>query len=429
MKWLAIALVTACSGQTGTVSVELTTAPGSQLIDSVTRIRMTVTNPHAELEATRGANGFNLAIEVEATGDSGALIIEGFDANDALIASGMSPPFPIAAIEAHLRIYVAPPMSIGRSPSTLAIPVSDLAVVALPFRAMFAGGRDAAGSPVGSVGIYNAFDHTVTAGVDTPFARGGIALAANVVNAVYMFGGTAADGSDTGALVRYDTGVAPNGAATTLGDQPGFARSHQIALRIGSDRFLISGTPPLLLDGGGVTARTDLASLPAAGATVLTSTGEFVAVLAGAEGVIWFHDDQFIVTPGNRARAGVAALPNGTIVVAGGGAADTARDLVTVDPSSGAITTATGVLVTARYSPAVAATQRHLVIAGGVDELGAPIATAEVFDATTLARLTELALEPRAGAFAVALPTDQVLIAGGAAVTDAIELFTPGPPP
>ncbi|MGE0871909.1 MAG: hypothetical protein AB7P03_25350 [Kofleriaceae bacterium] len=434
MRWLAFAIVAGsatagCAGETGTISLELVTAPGSQLIDSVARIRLTVTDPHAVLEAMRGPDGFNLAIDVDATGDSGSLIVEGFDANNTLIASGMSPPFPVAAIDARIRIYVAPPMSIARSPSSTALAVSDLAVAALPFRAMFAGGRDVNGAPVAAVGVYNAFDHTITAGVDTPFARGGIALAPNVVNTVYMFGGTAADGSDTGTLVRYDTTAEPNGAVTTIGDQPALARSHQLALRIGADRFLITGGPPLVLEAGVLTPRADLAALPPAGAAVLTTTGEYAAVLAGADGVIWFHDDQFTITPGDRDRAGVTALPDGKIAIAGGGTVDTARDLVIVDPLTGASTVTSSALATARFSPAVAATQRHLVIAGGVDQLGAPIATAEVFDAATLARLAELAVEPRAGAVAVALPTDQVLIAGGASVTDAIELFTPGPPP
>jgi hypothetical protein len=87
-----------------------------------------------------------------------------------------------------------------------------------------------------------------------------------------------------------------------------------------------------------------------------------------------------------------------------------------------------GALSTPRIRPAVATTPRHVVVAGGTDASGAPIATADVLDARTLARLATLPILARTGGFAIALPNDQVLLGGGAPAAAALELFTPEPP-
>jgi hypothetical protein len=52
-----------------------------------------------------------------------------------------------------------------------------------------------------------------------------------------------------------------------------------------------------------------------------------------------------------------------------------------------------------------------------------------VFDATTLVALDAGDVVPRTAPFAFALPNDQILIGGGGELTDALELFTPPPPP
>ncbi|HEX7840361.1 MAG TPA: hypothetical protein VF469_22940, partial [Kofleriaceae bacterium] len=101
----------ACTGTTGTIALDLATAPDSHLLDTVQRLRVTITDPHQVVEATRTASGFDLALEVDATATSGGLIVEGFDASGALIACGQSPRFPVAAINAHVVVYMAAPRS------------------------------------------------------------------------------------------------------------------------------------------------------------------------------------------------------------------------------------------------------------------------------------------------------------------------------
>jgi len=106
----------ACTGTTGTVKLDLATAPGSRVLDAVDKLRLTITNPHQVIEAGRTAAGFDLALDLDASGVSGLVIVEGFDAAGSLVACGQSPRFPLAAINAHIVIYMAPPRSIGLAP-------------------------------------------------------------------------------------------------------------------------------------------------------------------------------------------------------------------------------------------------------------------------------------------------------------------------
>ncbi len=83
---------------------------------------------------------------------------------------------------------------------------------------------------------------------------------------------------------------------------------------------------------------------------------------------------------------------------------------------------------------ALAATASYILIAGGTRPRGGGVATtAEIYDATTFAPRSATAplVVPRTGATAMALPNGQVLVVGGDDATGApiatIELFTPAP--
>ncbi len=426
---LALALASgACTGTTGTVTLDLATAPGSSVLDGVARLRLTITNPHQVIEAARTATGFDLALDLDATGGNGALIVEGLDAGGTLVACGQSPPFPVAAINAHIVVYMAPPRSIALSPRTLPAPRSEVSGTALAYGAVLAGGRDAGGAPSTEIAIYNAYDHTLVDGIPLPAARTGIALGTGTSGAVYLFGGSGPDGNPTGTLWRFDTTVPPNGAYTTITDQAGFARTNQRIVPTGPEHYLITGTPALGLDIGTLAARTDIAALPAVAAAVVPADGMPAAIFAGAQ-LVRFRGGAFDTLAGSgRSNASAATLPDGRVVVIGGGA-PLSRDALVIDAATGMVTVIPNALVTPRSTPSVAATSRHLVVAGGTDMSGAVIATAEVLDAQTLAPIAVLPILPRTGTFAIALPNDQVLLAGGTPAAGGLELFTPEPPP
>jgi hypothetical protein len=423
----ALALA-ACSGTTGTIEVDLVTAPDSHLLDGVQRLRMTITAPRQVVEANRTAAGFDLALELDAGNATGALIVEGFDAAGALIACGQSPAFPIAAINAHVAVYLAPPRSIERSPAALGAARSQVAGAAISYGAVLAGGLEGpadAAVPTTSIAVYNAFDHALSEGAAMPAARAGVAIAAGASGGVYLFGGTGPGGAVTGTLWRFDTTVAPRGSFFPITEQSDHARAGQLLLPIGVDHYLITGAPALEYRTGMLIERSEVAALPAVGAASVPGDNIPAAVFSGAA-LVRFRNDAFdTLADTGRADATAIALPDRRIALLGGAGT---RDAVVINAATGLVTQVPGVLSVDRRHPAVATTPRHVVVAGGTDAAGAPIATADVLDALTLAPIVTLPIIARTGGFAVALPDDQVLLGGGAPASAALELFTPEPP-
>jgi hypothetical protein len=177
MRWAALALaLAACSGNVGTLHVTLTTAPGSHLLDGVQTLRLTVTDPHTVATAQRTGSGFDISLDLKATGAAGSLIVDGLDANGQLIATGASPPVPVSAIDAGVVIYMAAPNSVGAAPVGLPAARSELGVGSLGYGAIFAGGVDATGAPSDEVDVYNAYDQSLVEGMPMPSPRAGPAL-------------------------------------------------------------------------------------------------------------------------------------------------------------------------------------------------------------------------------------------------------------
>ena len=418
---LALALA-ACSGTTGTVKVSLITATGSHVLDTVQTIRLTVTEPRKVVEATRTSAGFDLSLEFDSDSTPGALIVEGLDAGGNLVACGQSPTVPFSAINAVITVFVAAPNSVTLSPVTLTTARSQIAGTPLTFGAVLAGGLDAKGNPTTDIGVYNAFDHSFAVGAPMPDARTGLAMATASNNQVLLFGGTNATG-DTGTLWQFDTTAAPSGTYTTLADQDGNARHDQHMLAVTNLGFVITGAPPLVFDGTNLTARNDIGSIPAVAGG---GGGNGTAVFVG-DSIIQLANSAFTTLGTGRSNAAAVTRSDNHVIVAGDGAPLT-RDILDINPDTGAINTVANALSVGRSNPSVAITSRYVVVVGGTDASGAVIASADVLDATTLTLVTTVAVEPRTGTYAIGLPTDQVLIAGGAPASADIELFTPPPP-
>src|SRR5262249_46459162 len=115
----ALAALCSCGGSGGTIQVSLVTAPDSHLLDAVQKLRVTLTQPRQVVVADRSGSGFDLALEFDAVTDSGALIVEGFDASGRLVACGQSPKFPVAGVSARVAVYLAAPISIALAPVAL----------------------------------------------------------------------------------------------------------------------------------------------------------------------------------------------------------------------------------------------------------------------------------------------------------------------
>ncbi|HWO22535.1 MAG TPA: kelch repeat-containing protein [Kofleriaceae bacterium] len=419
----ALAALAGCpSNELGTISLDLAAAPGSTLLDRVAQLRLTFTNPSQEIVLDRTDSGFDLVLDLDADGVVRSLIIDGFDAGGALVATGMSPPFPFAPIDARIVIYMAAPMSVGSAPAALDPPRARPSVAALTYGAVFAGGADAAGGPSDAVQIYNAYDHSLVTGRPMPDQRTGATLAVTARNGVFVFGGTGPAGTATGTLWFFDTTTAPAGNYVVLEEQPALARTGRAAVATGSDRFLIGGAPPLQLAAGKVAEATGIAAI-SSGASVTGSdqvttavvveeaTGELLRVRGGAPEPLGAQ----------RKNGTAAALLGGRLAVFGGDAAP--RDAVVVDAATGALTPVPGALAAGYATLAVAATPRFVVVAGVV--AGATDTQVEILDADTLApRLAAPLPVSDVITAAIALPNEQVLLVGAG-----LHLFTPPPPP
>ena len=424
MRRLLLAGLAACTTQNGTITLTMVTAPGSTVLDAAQALKVVITNPHQEFQATRDATGFDLSIDVDHAGASGAILIDAYDASGALVATGESPPFPIAAVDAAVAVYMAAPRSLAAAPVALPLGLTGLGVGALNYGVIFAGGTDDTGAVSGNVSIYNAYDHTLSAGLALTVPRTGIAVGVSQSGVVYLFGGTDGAGSATGTLTRFDTTVAPSGSYSDLSNHPELARTGQRMVAAGADEQLVTGTPVAVIAalGTSVTARSTPTSLPAAGDAQTTSDGVATAVFATDTGLVRFRDDVVdTIAATVPTRPVVTAMAPDSFAIVG----DTTQ-LLAFDATTGTVTT--GTLATARTGAAVAATDRYLLVAGG--------ATAELFDVGAGQRgfapvATIPMVVPRTGASAVALPNGQILIAGGVDTAGmpvaTIELFTPDP--
>lgn len=414
-----LALLAACPAPTtGTIDLELTTAPGSTVLDSVVRLRVTLTRPRQTVEALRRPDGsFALGLEVDATGEAGAIVVEGFDANDALVAGGQSPEFGVTAIDARVVVYIAPPLSIERAPVSLAPAVANVSATALQFGAAFAGGRAPATNVASNaLAVYNAYDHSLAGGSPLPERRDGVVTATGSNNTIYLFGGRDEASNPTGTLRLFDTNAPPSGRYFDLGDYPGLARADEVAVPIAIDRFIITGTPPLDAQNTAVVERTGLPALAPTGASVASGNARTALFVDTAGRFVRLREDTItILEIGARPGAAVAALSEGRFLAIGGGTADEQNDLVVIDAATGMATLHADALAEPHIGARVAVTRRHVVIAGNN-------AATEVLDLASLARVAVAASFPGP---LVALPNDQVIVVG---VDGALSLFTPPPP-
>ncbi len=432
----------ACAGAEGTIEIDVVAAPGSDLIERIQRARLTLSNPEEVVEAERDEDGnLSLSLEVVAEGQSGTARLEGFDADDELIALGLSPALPVAAVDARITMYLAPPFSFAEAPVALEPARSEVGGALLPYGVVLAGGRDAGGDPLGSLLIYNVYYHSLQVGVDMPEARAQPTVATGPSDFVYLFGGLDADGAPSADGWRFDSSVSPAGLYVALITDDSLARAGASAAYAGNETFFVAGDPAARIDTGRVVAIDD--AVPAAGgaaATIVTLTTAPPVLVVGAgvstTGAALYQSGVLreIEGPPELRRTGhvLVPLPDGRLLVLGGADAEGVplASGVVYDPAEAAFSVLDDLLSPPRLAAAVAVTSDVVVIAGGTDESGAPLADAEVLDAGDLRHRGTIPLgSERIGGLALPLPNRQILLSSGltgdGAPVPILELFTP----
>ena len=438
----------ACGGEEGTISVGIVAAPGSELLPRIDRIRGTFSNGGKTFEAERDSDGtLKVGIDFKADGRSGDLIVEGFDRSGIRIAVGRVGPLPLAAIDANVSVYLAQPQSIAEAPVSLDVPRSHIGGTEASFGALLAGGLGADG-PVTDVDIYSTYLHQLQSGLPMPEARSNVAVVAGGVGFVYMLGGDDADGEARSESYAFDITVPPSGSYRPLVISAENARSGVTTAIVGQELYLVSGDPVLLLDGIAGTARplVDGAGLDGPAATVVGDNR--LQVVFGGAGVVdpelggvgaavyeTDHATHLEAPPEMiRTQHRALTLPTAQVLFLGGAIDEVATTSAVLYSIATGGFEVIDLLATGRRNPAVALTNRYLVVVGGEDDTGAAIGDAELFDAFTLERVAIIPLlVPRKNAVAHALNNGQVLIAGGqdqdGAPIGLLSLFTPDETP
>jgi hypothetical protein len=439
---LALLWATGCSAPEGTIRLSIATAPESAVMDAIERVRLTLSEPPAVVEAERGPDGrFDLALDVVAKGERGRLLFEGFDAAGELVAVGHAGPLPIAAITVGVEIYVAPPDSLAEAPVRLEPARTELAAAPLVYGAILVGGRDASGEVLDEAVIYNVHSHDFQLGEPLPGPRAGVAITARQpAGPVYIFGGRDAAGEATRTGWSFDVQLPPGGLYTELSVETGSARAGAAAASLGDVAYIITGDPPLELDPFTATVRR-FTDAPSLGGTATSSRidGEPIVLLTGDDpeeprAARWSDRGLELLDPpaqlGRRSHAAIA-LPGGDVLVVGGEgpAGASLTSAVRYLASDDAFDVLDEFLATGRTAPAVASARGRLLVAGGYGAGGEVLGDAELFDAETLERLATIEMvTPRAEAVAIALENGQILIAGGVDASGqpvgTLELFT-----
>jgi hypothetical protein len=262
---------------------------------------------------------------------------------------------------------------------------------------------------------------------------------------VYVFGGLDEAGEPNADGWSFNTAVAPAGAYVDLASDGDLARAGAAGVFVASERFLITGTPAVQVDGvtSQVSAWPGAPPMEDGAAARLATGGQPVVLVAGSgvgeTGAVSTEGEAYseLDAPAEVRRTGhaVVALPDGRGLIVGGTleSGEPARSAVVFDPAEGQFAVRGDFLASARPEAAVAASSGYVLVAGGVDGAGAVAGDAELFDATTLEPVATLPLVvPRRRASALVLANGQILIAGGIAGDGApvgtLELFTPEGP-
>jgi hypothetical protein len=439
---LCAAVAGACGGEVGTLEVALVTAPDSDILDRIERVRVRINDPETVVEAERGDDG-ELAIDLEITAENAAalLSLEGFDAEGERIAVGRSAPLPISAVNASISLYVGPPLSMAAAPVELDPPRSEIGAARLSYGAIFVGGRGDDGEPVDDTVVYNVYDHALQLGLELPEPRASATVVASAGELVYVFGGFDGDGGESADGWSFNTRIAPAGFYAPMTSDADLARAGAAGVLVSGETFLVAGEPAVQLNG--VNAQiVAWPGAPSLGGGALARVGSNVAeILIAGEGVgetgaVTYDGTAYrdVDAPAEVRRTGHAlvTLPDGRGLVVGGEveAGQPERSAAVYEPANRQFSVRADFLATARTGAAVAATAEVILVAGGLDSEGELAGDVELFDVMTLEPVATVPMVvPRSGAVALALANGQVVVAGGVdgegAPVGVIELFVP----
>lgn len=463
---LALVAITACGGRSGTLTLNLITSPGDDPFVDASQVRFSVGANKEHVDTVPVSMGhFSYKVSFKPLGAPGPVLVEALDAAGNIVARGVSAYVLLDAVDqGPIAIWVGRPGRVAPAAAMLPKAIAETASTNINgLGILYAGGRDASGTPLADTAVYDVFTHGVIATAPMQKARaGGVAAQVSNVHAVVYGGATSPGfgnaGAVDGTLELFDPTVG-TGVWASLPVDTFPARAYPSLAVLSSGGILISGG----VDAGGNalasaglvnpdgTIRLGTLSSPMAAARAGHAIAP--AKLNGADGAILFGGlpagatgqpvaEQLsgqafaaydVGTQENRINATATLMPSGDVLVLGGKTAAGAQAsglVISPTQPTATVTPLPTALSVAREGHTAALTGNDLVVCGGADAMGMVQATCDILDAMTYARKSTVPMATgRRGHRADVLETGVVVMAAGFGgdgnPLPSIEIYTP----
>jgi hypothetical protein len=412
---LALLLAAACGGKKGTVEIDIVVSPLDDPFTFAAQARFTIGDQMQSVPVTNGH--FSFSIDLDPPKDAEPIIVEALDSAGNVIGHGQTPALALQPIDqGPFSVWVGRPGTVAAARAALAAGRTEIAAFgATGLGVMFAGGRDATGAALANTAVYDVYTHAIIQSEDgslkpmtTP--RAGAAATASSPRGI-VYGGAQSTGIGTagGALASGELfdpsggglwSAVPASAATDAAYAP------QTTI-LGSGSALVSGglsatgdaiTSALLISTSGTITLTPLSPMVAkryrhASGAARFPDGDGALLIGGladgdpgppVERLIGQAFTTFTANGvENRWDATATALSGGVLLVGG-----------TIPGASGRVATTSVVFIptettgdpqrydtllpTPRAQHTATLVGDDLLLCGGVDATGAPIASCEL---------------------------------------------------
>ncbi len=462
---LALVVITACGGKSGTLTLNLVTSPGDDPFADAASVRFTVGTDGTHVTTVPVSMGhFTYKVSFKPNDMTGPVLIDALDAGGAVVAHGQTPYLLLSAVDqGPISAWIGRPGRVAPAAAALPKAVAETASTYIPgLGILYAGGRDSTGAALPDTAVYDVFTHAiiVTAPMEKPRA-GAIAASAGNVQAV-VYGGANSTGfgvatSVDGTLELFDPTVGVGvWAALPVDTFPARAYPTKVILSTGAilvtggvdaNGVALSSAGLINIDGaiklGTVSSPMAAARVGQAGAAAKFPDGDGALLFGGlpagvttpvAERAVGQSFAQYDVgAQDNRVNATATTMPNGDILVLGGKTAAGAQAsglVITPTTPSATVTVLPNALSVAREGHTASLTGNDLVVCGGADATGALQGSCDILDAMTYGRKSTVPLATaRRDATSETMETGVVVIAGGldsnGAPLASIEIYTP----
>ena len=411
-----------CRENSGTFSFTVQTSPDSDLLEQIDKLEIELTDPPKIVSTTRTAGGISLSIDVDADNQQGQVLVRGFNASGDIIATGASPELPIAAIDAELSLFLAPPNSLTEAPTPLPTPLTEAGAAALASTVLLAGGVTSDDSLSDELLFYNFLSFEFSPFLTLPDATKNAHLEASPFGAsIFIFGGDTNEGPSS-SILAFDFGGI-GGGSLSVSDDSALTSPIQGATLLDANRTILSTNPAFSFDHirRQTTRLTDERDLEnAIGARVLNANLESnVFFLKENQGLLLGEDGTFteIDSPLLENLSGgslIAISAHQALWLGGTRDGVLTQNGVIYDGRDQSFSLVPNLLSESRSNPTLCVVGQNLLAVGGNDQDEALSRAVDVIDIGNLENTGTMELPEAISGFSLlGMPNGQALVLGG----------------